>query len=144
LALTLLELGAQANAACERRHGNLAYFSLLPVNLHRIHCSPADLPAALAQVPAGTRAVTISIAAPSGATTGEAEIRAIAEARLALPQVDHIAADWIALTPYVAQVALRFGASLITGIPLNTPRAEVERLLTEAGRSAIALVPELP
>jgi len=136
LAITnLLELGSAANQSRARLHADRVYFSRAALPVLAIHCPLAELDAALAQVPAGTRAVSVSIAAPEGATTGEADIRAIAQARLALPGVEHIAADWARLTPYVAQVALCFGASLITGIPEGTARKEVVRLIEDAGRA---------
>ena len=146
--MTLLELGAAANAERERRHGNKVYFSLAALPVYWMACAAGELEALLppvphvavpqdtlaVAVPQGTRAVAVAIVAGEGATTGEAEMRAVARARLALADVDHVAADWTRLTPYMAQVALRFGADVLTGIPLGTPRQEVVRLITEAGR----------
>jgi hypothetical protein len=129
----LLELGAAANAERERRHGSRVYFSLAPLPVFAVSCPPADLELSLTQVPSDAKAVQIAIQGPEGATTGEAEIRSIALARLTLA-ADHIAADWTALTPYVAQVALRFGADTLVGIPPGTPRKEIVRLIEEAGR----------
>lgn len=104
----MLELGAAANAERERRHGQRVYFSQAPLAAYKI---PAD----------------------ENSASGEAEIRAIAQARLDRDD-PHIAADWTGLTPYLAQVALRFGADTLTGIPPGTPRQEVVRLIVEAGR----------
>lgn len=121
--MTLLELGAAAHAERERRHGNRVYFALVPHEV--VYLEPGGQTDAVA--------VAVTVPAAEGQTTGEAEIRAIAEARLALKQVEHIAADWTRLTPYVAQVALRFGADQLTGIPAGTPKKEILRLIAEAG-----------
>ena len=131
--MTLLELGAAANAERERRHGNRVYFALVPHEVALVDCAPAALTQALAGVGVA-KAVSVRIQGQTGQTTGEAEIRALAEARLTLTHVDHIAADWTALTPYMAQVALRFGADQLTGIPPGTPKKEILRLIAEAGR----------
>lgn len=131
--MTLLELGAAANAERERRHGNRVYFALVPHAVTHVDCPPGQIEEALGQVGAAS-AVAVTIQGEEGQTTGEAEIKAIAQARLALPRVDHIAADWTRLTPYVAQVALRFGADQLTGIPPGTPKKEILRLIAEAGR----------
>jgi aminodeoxyfutalosine synthase len=48
-------------------------------------------------------------------TTGFADIKNIAVARLMLDNVPHIKAYWVMMTPRVAQVALRFGADDIDG-----------------------------
>lgn len=131
--MTLLDLGAAANAERERRHGNRVYFTLEPASLMQLDCSPGDIEANLAAV-GQARAVAVTIQGGEGQTTGEAEIRAIAQARLTLTQVEHIAAHWTRLTPYVAQVALRFGADQLTGIPPGTPKQEILRLIADAGR----------
>lgn len=131
--ITLLEWGAQAHAERERRHNNRVYFSHAPLDVHTVTGRPQDLPSAWPQVPAGTQTVAVALEPEPGQTTGEADIRAIAQARLALPHIPHIAADWTRLTPYVAQVALRFGADTLTNIPAGTPRQEIIRLITEAG-----------
>ncbi len=80
-------------------------------------------------------------------TTGFADLKNIAVSRLLLDNFDHIKAYWIMLTPRIAQIALRFGANDIDGTvveekiyhdagattPQFTPRAELERLIREAG-----------
>lgn len=80
--------------------------------------------------------------------TGFAALKNIAVARLLLDNFDHIKAYWIMLTPRVAQIALRWGADDIDGTVIEekiyhdagattdqfTPRAELERLIREAGR----------
>lgn len=48
-------------------------------------------------------------------TTGEADLREIAVARLMLDNFDHIKAFWIMITPEVAQVSLWYGADDIDG-----------------------------
>jgi len=79
--------------------------------------------------------------------TGFADLKNIAIARLLLDNFDHIKAYWIMLTPRIAQIALRFGADDIDGTVVEekiyhdagattaqfTPRAELERLIREAG-----------
>src|SRR5256712_400015 len=81
-------------------------------------------------------------------TSGFADLKNIAVSRLLLDNFDHIKAYWIMLTPRIAQIALRFGANDIDGTvveekiyhdagattPQFTPRAELERLIREAGR----------
>ncbi len=80
--------------------------------------------------------------------TGFADLKNIAISRLLLDNFDHIKAYWIMLTPRIAQIALRFGADDIDGTVVEekiyhdagattaqfTPRAELERLIREAGR----------
>jgi aminodeoxyfutalosine synthase len=81
-------------------------------------------------------------------TSGYADLKSIAVSRLLLDNFDHIKAYWVMMTPKVAQIALRFGADDIDGTvveekiyhdagattPEFTPRAELERLIREAGR----------
>jgi aminodeoxyfutalosine synthase len=80
--------------------------------------------------------------------TGYLDLKSIAVSRLLLDNFDHIKAYWIMLTPEVAQIALRFGADDIDGTVIEekiyhdagattaqfTPRAQLERLIREAGR----------
>ena len=80
--------------------------------------------------------------------TGFADLKNIAVVRLLLDNFDHIKAYWIMLTPRIAQIALRFGADDIDGTVVEekiyhdagattaqlTTRAELERLIREAGR----------
>ena len=80
--------------------------------------------------------------------TGFADLKNIAVARLLLDNFNHIKAYWIMLTPRIAQIALRFGADDIDGTVVEekiyhdagattaqlTTRAELERLIREAGR----------
>ncbi|MCI0624308.1 MAG: aminofutalosine synthase MqnE [Acidobacteria bacterium] len=80
--------------------------------------------------------------------TGFSDLKNIAVARLLLDNFDHIKAYWIMLTPRIAQIALRFGANDIDGTVVEekiyhdagattaqlTTRAELERLIREAGR----------
>src|SRR5271163_638165 len=84
-------------------------------------------------------------------TTGYADLRNIAVARLLLDNFDHIKAYWIMLSPSIAQIALRFGANDLDGTVVEekiyhdagartsefTPRAELERLIRAAGRIPI-------
>jgi aminodeoxyfutalosine synthase len=80
--------------------------------------------------------------------TGFDDLKAIAVSRLLLDNFDHIKAYWIMLTPSIAQIALRFGADDLDGTVVEekiyhdagattaqfTPRAELERLIRDAGR----------
>jgi aminodeoxyfutalosine synthase len=81
-------------------------------------------------------------------TTGYHDLLSIAISRLLLDNFDHIKAYWVMLTPSIAQIALRFGADDLDGTIVEekiyhdagaktaefTPRAELERLIREAGR----------
>jgi aminodeoxyfutalosine synthase len=81
-------------------------------------------------------------------TTGYHDLKSIAISRLLLDNFDHIKAYWVMLTPSIAQIALRFGADDMDGTIVEekiyhdagaktaefTPRAELERLIREAGR----------
>ena len=81
-------------------------------------------------------------------TTGYHDLKSIAVSRLLLDNFDHIKAYWVMLTPSIAQIALRFGADDLDGTVVEekiyhdagaktaefTPRAELERLIREAGR----------
>ncbi|HXN25117.1 MAG TPA: aminofutalosine synthase MqnE [Candidatus Dormibacteraeota bacterium] len=83
--------------------------------------------------------------------TGFHDLRSIAVSRLLLDNFDHIKAYWIMLTPSIAQIALRFGADDMDGTVVEekiyhdagattsqfTPRAELERLIRQAGRVPI-------
>jgi aminodeoxyfutalosine synthase len=83
--------------------------------------------------------------------TGIDDLKMIAVSRLMLDNFDHIKAYWIMLTPRIAQVALRFGADDIDGTvveekiyhdagattPQHLTRADLERLIREAGRVPI-------
>jgi aminodeoxyfutalosine synthase len=60
-------------------------------------------------------------------TTGFADIRNIAVARLMLDNIPHIKAYWVMMTPRIAQVALRFGADDIDGTIVE------ERIYHDAG-----------
>jgi len=80
--------------------------------------------------------------------TGFDDLKAIAVSRLLLDNFDHIKAYWIMLSPSIAQIALRFGADDLDGTVAEekiyhdagattaqlTPRAELERLIRQAGR----------
>jgi aminodeoxyfutalosine synthase len=84
-------------------------------------------------------------------TTGYADLKTIAVARLLLDNFEHIKAYWIMLTTSVAQVALRWGANDLDGTVVEekiyhdagaktaefTPRAELERLIRAAGRTPV-------
>jgi len=81
-------------------------------------------------------------------TTGFADIRNIAVARLMLDNIPHIKAYWIMMTPRIAQIALRFGADDIDGTVVEEKiyhdagattsqslrRGELLQLIRKAGR----------
>jgi aminodeoxyfutalosine synthase len=60
-------------------------------------------------------------------TTGFADIKNIATARLMLDNIPHIKAYWVMMTPRIAQIALRFGADDIDGTIVE------ERIYHDAG-----------
>jgi aminodeoxyfutalosine synthase len=81
-------------------------------------------------------------------TTGFADIKNIAVARLMLDNIPHIKAYWIMMTPRIAQIALRFGADDIDGTVVEEKiyhdagattsqslrRGELLQLIRKAGR----------
>ena len=81
-------------------------------------------------------------------TTGFADLKNIAVARLMLDNISHIKAYWVMMTPRIAQVALRFGADDVDGTVVeeriyhdagattaqSLRRSELLRLIREAGR----------
>jgi aminodeoxyfutalosine synthase len=81
-------------------------------------------------------------------TTGFADLKNIAIARLMLDNIPHIKAYWIMMTPRIAQIAQRFGADDIDGTVVeeriyhdagattaqSLRRSELLRLVREAGR----------
>jgi aminodeoxyfutalosine synthase len=81
-------------------------------------------------------------------TTGFADIKNIAVARLMLDNIPHIKAYWVMMTPRIAQIALRFGADDIDGTIVEERiyhdagattsqglrRAELLQLIRKAGR----------
>lgn len=85
-------------------------------------------------------------------TTGEADLREIALARLLLDNFDHIKAFWIMITPQVSQVSLWYGADDIDGTvveyeithALGTPsnkqalsEKQLIEMILEAGREPV-------
>ena len=84
-------------------------------------------------------------------TTGFDDMRQIAVGRLMLDNFSHIKSYWQMVTPKMAQISLRFGADDIDGTvieekiyheagattPQGMRRAELERLIREAGRDPI-------
>ena len=84
-------------------------------------------------------------------TTGMLDIKNIAVGRLVLDNFQHVKAYWQMLTPKIAQIALRFGADDLDGTvieekiyhdagattPQGMRRAELERLIREAGREPV-------
>ena len=131
--LPLLELGRLANAAREQAHGNRVYFAAQPASGTVLECRVHQMVEALLQA-SPTLAIEPHIVADAGDTTGEAEIRFIALARLAYPGPIHVRAHFADLTDAIAQVALRFGADELTGFPAHLDHREITRTILEAGR----------
>jgi aminodeoxyfutalosine synthase len=84
-------------------------------------------------------------------TTGFADLKNIAVARLMLDNIPHIKAYWVMMTPKIAQVAQRFGADDIDGTVVEEKiyhdagaetsqglrRSELLRLIRAAGREPV-------
>jgi hypothetical protein len=79
-------------------------------------------------------------------TTGYDDVKAVAIARLAAPQVPHIQVDWTRYGPKLAQVALTFGADDVDGISASdaapegrrrAPLEEIRRNIEAAGFEAV-------
>jgi aminodeoxyfutalosine synthase len=84
-------------------------------------------------------------------TTGFADLKNIAVARLLLDNIPHIKAYWIMMTPRIAQIAQRFGADDIDGTVVEEKiyhdagattsqslrRQELLRLIQRAGREPV-------
>lgn len=84
-------------------------------------------------------------------TTGFDDMRQIAVGRLMLDNFAHVKSYWQMVTPKMAQISLRFGADDIDGTvveekiyheagattPQGMRRAELERLIREAGREPV-------
>ena len=136
--LPLLELGRRANAIRENTHADRTYFCAHPAPALELalpsSAMPEEIVAHLLAHPQSPISVEPSIVAAQGDTTGEAEIRLIALARLAFPPTTHIRAHWTRLSDAIAQVALRFGADELTGFPPHLDRREILRAIHEAGR----------
>ena len=136
--LPLLELGQRANAIRETTYGDCTYFAAHPAPALELalpsSATPEEIVARLLAHPKNPISVEPSIVATQGDTTGEAEIRLIALARLAFPPTIHIRAHWTRLSDAIAQVALRFGADELTGFPPDLDRREILRAIREAGR----------
>ena len=60
-------------------------------------------------------------------TTGYEDVKAVALARLAAPQVPHIQVDWLRYGPKLAQVALTFGADDVDGVSASDAAPEGRR-----------------
>lgn len=136
--LPLLELGLRANAIREATYADRTYFAAHPAPALELavpsSATPEEIVARLIAHPLNCASVEPTVVAEPGETTGEAEIRLIALARLAFPPTTHIRAHWTHLSDAIAQVALRFGADELTGFPPNLDRREILRAIQEAGR----------
>ena len=81
----------------------------------------------------------VSLAPPS---TGYADLRQVALARLLVDNIESIQVDWTLYGPKLAQVALTFGADDVDAVPVvgaddhgwrRSPGAEIRRNITDAG-----------
>ncbi|MBI4888164.1 MAG: hypothetical protein HY824_13805 [Acidobacteria bacterium] len=79
-------------------------------------------------------------------TTGYDDVKAVAVARLAAPNVASVQVDWLRHGPKLAQVALIFGADDVDGVPAadeapegrrRAPLEEVRRNIDAAGLTAV-------
>jgi aminodeoxyfutalosine synthase len=84
-------------------------------------------------------------------TTGFADLKTVAVARLLLDNISHIKAYWVMMTPRIAQIAQRFGADDLDGTVVeeriyhdagattsqSLRRGELLRLIREAGRDPL-------
>jgi aminodeoxyfutalosine synthase len=84
-------------------------------------------------------------------TTGFADIKSIAVARLLLDNIPHVKAYWVMMTPRIAQVAQRFGADDVDGTVVEEKiyhdagattsqslrRTELLHLIRESGREPL-------
>ena len=79
---------------------------------------------------------------PSPPTTGYADLRQVALARLLVDNIDSIQVDWSRHGPKLAQVALTFGADDVDAVPAaagldqgrrRAPREEIRRNIAAAG-----------
>ena len=136
--LPLLELGRRANAIREAAYADRTYFSPHPAPALELALSSSatieEIVTRLLAHSLNCASVEPTVVAAPGDTTGEAEIRLIALARLAFPPTVHIRAHWTRLSDAIAQVALRFGADELTGFPPHLDRREILRTIREAGR----------
>ena len=145
IARTAHELGLRSNATMlyghvESEEERVEHLLLLRELQDETHGFSAFIP--LAFHPANTGLAHLP------PPTGYHDLKSIAISRLLLDNFDHIKAYWIMLTPSIAQIALRFGADDLDGTVVEekiyhdagaktaefTPRAELERLIRDAGR----------
>jgi aminodeoxyfutalosine synthase len=82
---------------------------------------------------------------PMQPSTGYADLRQVALARLLVDNIDSIQVDWSRHGPKLAQVALTFGADDLDAVPVKSgdqgwrraPREEVRRNIVAAGYTAV-------
>lgn len=120
----------------------------LPAVRFTVGRSPLDLPAWLHELRALQRATgAMSVFAPlprqvdsSAPTTGYADVKLVALARLVLENVSSIQVDWSQYGPKLAQVALLFGADDIDGVSPADDESEGRRRapLEEIRRNILA------
>lgn len=130
----LLAVGYMANLVRERLHGAAAYFSMEAgeaAGYGGADGRVARLIELRDRQDAG--AGIAAFAAVEAGASGFLEMRSVAVARLMLDNVLHIRVPVAAMTPAVAQIALRFGADDWDASG-SVARAEIVRLIRAAGR----------
>ena len=126
----------------------------MPVARMTVHIASSDGPLPLirlvASMQAGAHGVRVFAPMPRrpGAepTTGYEDVKSVALARILLPSVPHIQADWTLHGPKLAQVALTFGADDMDNVsPIDevaegrrrAPLEEIRRNIRAAGFEAV-------
>lgn len=126
----------------------------VPIGRVTVHAAPAEGPLPLirrvAALQSETGAVRVFAPIPRQPgvepTTGYQDVKAVALARMLLPDVPHIQADWTLHGPKLAQVALTFGADDMDNISARdevaegrrrAPLEEIRRNIRAAGFEAV-------
>jgi aminodeoxyfutalosine synthase len=126
----------------------------VPIGRVTVHAAPAEGPLALirrvAALQSETGAVQVFAPIPRQPgvepTTGYQDVKAVALARILLPSVTHIQADWTLHGPKLAQVALTFGADDMDNVSARdevaegrrrAPLEEIRRNIRAAGFEAV-------
>ncbi len=137
----LLSLGRLANDVCERRHGNRTYWSVGPQNASEI--APSDCGAFIQELldirlrHDGSQENSIYEVPVHPGATGFTHLKNIAVARLLLDNVKHISIRLAPALSRLFEVALCFGADMMTG----ASRQDLERVARAAGREPVAIDP---
>jgi aminodeoxyfutalosine synthase len=126
----------------------------VPIARVTVHVAPVEGPLPLIRRVAALQSVTgaVRVFAPIPRqpgiepTTGYQDVKAVALARMLLPDVPHIQADWTLHGPKLAQVALTFGANDMDNVSARdevaegrrrAPLEEIRRNIRAAGFEAV-------